>query len=481
MNDILRACAKSDQIIIYGAGTIANILYLYLDANGFSNKILCFTVSEMGNNPEKLQGIDVIEIKKIPHLKNIALVLIAVQKILCKEIIIKLKQLQYRNYICVDGENLLECLYRFLYREPIVNNKILFLNMKGLGYGCNPKYIAQKLIALDIKKELNLVWAVAEENYVFPDEIRTVKYGTLDYYHELATAHIWIDNTRKYSDTRKREGQYYIQVWHGAAPVKKVEKDVEDHLPVYYIANAKRDSEMADLFLSGSKFYTNLYRSSFWYTGDIMKAGLPRQDIFFHATEDIKKKIYRYYGINEEYAMVLYAPTFRKDFSIKYYDLDIQMIIKALERKFHKRFVCTVSKHPDNRYLDYNFEGNVDYIAVDRYEDFEELLAAADVLITDYSGCMYDFSFTGRPVFLYQNDYKDYMKDRDFYFPMEELPYIKAQSNKELSEKIQLFDMGKYRKKLNFFMKTMGNYDDGNASDKVAKHILKIIYGEDSG
>ena len=299
----------------------------------------------------------------------------------------------------------------------------------------------------------------------------------MDYYHEMATARIWVDNVRKDSDIKKREGQYYIQTWHGAAPIKKVEKDVEDRLPNYYVANAMRDSKNVDLFLSGSVFYTNLYKRSFWYSGEIMQVGLPRQDIFFHLDNVIKEKVYRYYGIDKSYSMVLYAPTFRKNFSNEYYDLDIAGVVSALENKFCKRFVCAVSKHPENRSINYSFEHNEKYIAVDRYSDFQELLASADVLITDYSGCMYDYSFTKRPVFLYQRDYDDYIRDRNFYIPMGQLPYTRAYSNEEIIEKIKLFDMELYLEQLNQFMGMLGIYDDGNASEKVAKHILNVIEG----
>ena len=115
------------------------------------------------------------------------------------------------------------------------------------------------------------------------------------------------------------------------------------------------------------------------------------------------------------------------------------------------------------------------YIPVDRYDDFEELLMAADVLITDYSGCMYDFSFTKRPVFLYQRDIEEYRSDRDFYIPVEELPYIQAFTNEQLIDSIQAFDQVKYQKELDHFMDKMGNYDTGVASERVASRIIRII------
>ena len=124
---------------------------------------------------------------------------------------------------------------------------------------------------------MQLVWAVTDRNEYngIPNDIKVVEIGSEDYYEELAEAKVWVDNVRKTNDVRKRLGQVYIQAWHGAAPIKKVERDVEDKLPDFYIENAKRDSEMADLFISGSEFYTELYKKSFWYNGEIMKVGLP--------------------------------------------------------------------------------------------------------------------------------------------------------------------------------------------------------------
>lgn len=466
-------CKEAKQIIIYGAGTISNILYLYLKEKGFEKKITCFCVTERKNNPLEKYGYKVLEAKEAIKEYSEAVVLLAVQKVLQSTISEYLSGLGCKVYEAIDSEYLIDNFYKELYKEPIQDNKIIFSNMKNMGYGGNPKYIAEKLLEYDVEQVLDFVWVVGDKKYSIPERIRTVEFGSYEYYKELATAHIWIDNTRKNFDARKRSGQYYIQTWHGAAPIKKVEKDVETTLPEIYIVNAKRDSKMADLFLSGSKFYTELYKKSFWYDGNILEVGLPRQDIFWHS-EGIRKKVYDYYGINEKDAMVLYAPTFRNDFTNKYYDLDFESVLWALEQRFRKKFILCVSKHPDNRFLEYDFKVK-NYIAVEEYEDFEELLVAAEILITDYSGCMYDFSYTQRPVFLYQNDYKDYQSERNFYVSMEQMPYIRAESNNELVHKILQFNEEEYKCSLCEFMKNMGNFDDGHASEKVAKHLLKIL------
>jgi len=234
---------------------------------------------------------------------------------------------------------------------------------------------------------------------------------------------------------------------------------------------------MADMFLSGSKFYSELYKHSFWYDGPIMEVGLPRQDVFWKMDE-IKQKVRKFYNISEEKKIVLYAPTFRNKFSEQVYELDLKKIVSALEERFKSKFVVMVSKHPQNQKYEYENLKSECYIDVCDYDDFEELLATADVLISDYSGCVYDYSYTQRPVFLFQSDYEDYLVERDFYIPMEKLPYIKAHTNEELVEKIKDFQEDIYIEALERFMDCMGNFDDGTASDKVARHILEQIYSK---
>lgn len=436
-------------------------------------KVKAFVVTELGGNVADKFGLEVLELSDSVEKLQGALVVIAVQTFLQDEIKSLLREHHISNCYCVDSEELLKHFYEDLYQEPICEYKILFQNQSGVGYGGNPKYIAEKLLELDREEKLEMVWAVSQYRGGFPERVRQVIYGSEEYYYELATAKVWVDNSRKAYSTRKREGQFYLQAWHGAAPVKRVEADVQDKLPEFYIEGAKHDSEMADLFLSGSEFYSKLYRTSFWYQGEILKVGLPRHDVFWNK-EAIRDKIHEFYHIERDVAIVLYAPTFRSSYQSECYDLDLDGVRLALEKRFQKPFQMIVSRHPVN-YQEYAFKKEARYLFVGDYDDFQELLAAADILITDYSGCMYDFSYTNRPVFLYQKDYEAYLQDRNFYIPMEKLPYIKAHSNEEMKSAIEKFDEEAYMSELTAFMKSMGNYDTGNASEKVAAYIREHV------
>lgn len=474
MQNILNKCKRANKIVIYGAGTIADIFYFYLKQNKLEKKVYCFVVTKLvGNSTWKFEHKTIEFNAQNSKLFENKYCVVAVQSIFQPEIVRYLEDSGVREYGCVNSEKLLSDFYNNIYKNTIVDNKIFFQNQDGQGYGGNPKYLAEKLIEKDKNNELDLVWAVSEVKEAIPATIRQVIYGSEEYYYELGTSRVWIDNNRKAYSIRKRKGQLYIQTWHGAAPIKKVEADAEDVLPEYYIESAKNDSKMADIFLSGSEFYTNLYKKSFWYNGTILKFGLPRHDVFWNK-KSVRDKIYAYYKIDRSESIVLYAPTFRTNYSVACYDLDINRVVKALERKFDKSFKMMVSRHPINN-VEYEFDSNAKYIDVGDYEDFQELLAAADILITDYSGCMYDFSFTNRPVFLYQKDYAQFLEDRNFYISMEELPYRSAHSNDDLIKEIEIFDQIKYEEDLRKFMNLMGNYDSGNASELVVNYLLEQI------
>ncbi|RYJ01314.1 MAG: CDP-glycerol glycerophosphotransferase family protein, partial [Actinomycetales bacterium] len=59
---------------------------------------------------------------------------------------------------------------------------------------------------------------------------------------------------------------------------------------------------------------------------------------------------------------------------------------------------------------------------VTAHPDITALLAAADVLVTDYSSVMFDFAVTERPQVLLVPDVDQYRDDRGFYFDLQEAP-----------------------------------------------------------
>lgn len=357
---------------------------------------------------------------------------------------------------------------------PIRKDRIVVVNYYGRGYGDNAKYIVDKLLG----KSLQIIWLVKnkKEEETLPEGVTPCRYLSYRSIYYLATAKLWLDNSRKPYILRKRKNQLYIQTWHGGGAQKKCERDVESALSPSYVRAAKRDAAASDLMISDGRFMSDLYLRSFWYDGPVFESGYPRYDILLGENADLKKKVCAYYNIDEICELVLYAPTFRVDSSFDAYRVDFGRLQKNLKQRFGKDFVVLVHLHPNVA----NVEGGIEYDGVNVinstfYPDTQELVATASVLIGDYSSINYDFCLRRLPVFRFTTDLAAYRNDRDLYFSFEEYPYPYAESNDELEELVLHFDEEAYLKTLNAFFRRIGSVIRSDSADEIAQVILSYM------
>ena len=354
----------------------------------------------------------------------------------------------------------------------INNEKIIFDNFLGRGYGDNPKYIAKELLSRNLG--LDIVWIVKESNNSFPKGIRTVNRGSFREIFELASAGIWVDNVRKEEFVYKNPKQFYIQTWHGFYPLKKMEKDAIKTLSEDYIRSAIHDASITNLMVSGCKARTEIYRKAFWYDGEILECGLPRNDIFF-TTNTYRNKIKIFFKLQDNVRIVLYAPTFRDNGSTEAYNIDMNGVIHSMEKRYGGKWVFLVRLHPiiseKCNFINYNDE----IVNACSYDDIQELFAASDFLITDYSDCMFEFSISKKPVLLYAPDLEEYTKYRSFYYDIRKLPYSIATDNELLKDQILQFDDFMYQNRIEKFFNTIGMFETGQASNIVVNYIIDHI------
>lgn len=382
------------------------------------------------------------------------------------------------NLLIVSLIRLLFFVFRIF---KIKNNKIVLSNFCGKGYGDNGKYIVEELLRRG--GDWDIVWLIKDLNEKMPNGVRKVKFKSLKSIYEQVTAHVWIDNRRKPVYVVKRKRQFYIMTWHSNIALKKVEKDVTSKLSKAYIKNAKHDSKMIDVFLSGSKWETNCIRDSFWYDGKVLDIGYPRQDIFVNNStnsNDIIKRVRQYYGIKENAKMLLYAPTFRKsqnEESLSVYNLKWDKTLIAFEKRFGGEWVGMMRLHPNvSRLKDkLNIPNNI--IDVTAYNDMQELILSCDCLITDYSSTIMEAGIANKYGFIYASDIDEYNKDRGSYFELEnELPFPFAPDNDTLIDNILHFDATLYFRNLhNFLINKYGVICNGNASLTISSLIENII------
>lgn len=380
------------------------------------------------------------------------------------------------------GRTIAKSLYYMFRVFPIKKNKIFVNNFFGRGYGDSPKYIIDYL--LNKYPGFDVVWSV-KDVYVFPQGIRPVKTcglsGVVRTIYEQTTAKIWIDNNHKYPFERKRQGQYYIQTWHGDIPMKKIELDVVKTITPKYIDFLKHDSKMADLFVCGNEWMRNKYKEAFGYYGEVAVCGLPRRDILYNKGEKLKKEIKKRIGIDGNSKILLFVPTFRRDDIFKHHlgayanGLDWGSTLKALEQRFGSRWIGMMRLHPNVAKNNSELKLPDNVIDVTLYPDISELLLVSDCCISDYSSALFDYAVTAKPGFIFAPDKAEYEDERGYYFSKNDYPFPVATTTDELLANIKDFDDEEYlRRHHHFYVDIVKMCLEGRGSEYIAKKIVEV-------
>ena len=349
-------------------------------------------------------------------------------------------------------------------------------------YSCNPRYLTEHLLENNTEFEIFWVFRGNVDTSGVDKRIKCVRYKSLRYFLLVNTAEFFITNAR--TDPyriywHKRKGQKYVMLWHGGVALKRIEKDAEAQLSYSYLKKAKIDSKVCDLMVSGCRFQTSLLKEKFWYDGEILERGIPRNDVFFNKARhpEMKERICHKYGISPDSRIVLYAPTFRRNKSIEPYRIDWSRVVPELRKIYDTEKISVLLRlHP-------NLIGKADasslindesVIDVTRYHDMQELLCVSDLLITDYSSSMFDITMLKKPCMLYATDIEKY--NRGYYFDFAELPFPLARNEEELIGNIRTFDSAAYDESVeSFFEKHIGLCEDGNASKAIAGWLTRHI------
>lgn len=377
---------------------------------------------------------------------------------------------------------------------PIKNNKIVFCTIEGTtGYTCNPKYIAEEIINQNKSNEnkYELVWLVNDTTKVFPREIKVVKNTLWNRAHELSTAKLWIDNSRKQLECRKRKGQIYIQTWHAKLGFKPTCLDRGESFSKIAYLVSKHDSDMVDYWLSNSDWYDKSLKTGSLYEGKTLRTGSPRCDILVKAKNDIsikneiKKSICDKYNINadnlDEIHFLMYAPTFRggnqgtdRTVETGNHFPNYKILKDSLENKFGGRWIIALRLHPQltARNIASGLSNDDVTIDVSRIDDMYEILAGCDAFMTDYSSAAFDAMVMEIPIFLYCDDYAEYEGERGkLLWNLRSLPFGLATSDEELQQQILSFDLKTYARSIKTISEECNIEESGEAAKMVINYL----------
>ena len=371
---------------------------------------------------------------------------------------------------------LLRCTFLLFRVCNIQKNKIVFGNINGRGFSDHPKYILQELNKSG--HQYDLVWLFAgddKSSAELPENVRTVKPGSLKAAYELSTAKIWVDNAEKRLSVIKRKGQYFLETWHGFGPKNAVDNDsiagwrVRTHL--------KHNAKMIDAYVSNNDLLTRIYHTDFFYPGEVLQVGFPRNDILVSKDKTtLKNKVFGKFVLPTDSHIILYAPTYRPNTDMSLYNLNYTEILTSLEKKFGGKWVFLLRLHPVIARLSAEvIKNNPNVIDASAYLDMQELLAVSEVLITDYSSCMFDFAVTKGICLLYHPDEREYENERGFCIQPTDLPFPRCQNTAGLIGLIENLDFEMYEKSVSSFFDNHNLKENGTASEKIVQWLTEKI------
>jgi CDP-glycerol glycerophosphotransferase len=347
----------------------------------------------------------------------------------------------------------------------------LFESFQGKIIGDNPYAIFEEVRSRNPSFEL--LFTVGPKTNA-PEGAKGVRHGSLSWLRALASAKVLVNNTNFPGYFRKRPGQTYIQTWHGT-PLKRLGRDIVDVVPTgSYLRMMDREASYWDFLVSPSAYCTEIFPRTFGYKGTILETGYPRNDILVNQLSK-RDRIRRSLGIADGQQVVLYAPTWRDSERTATGNWKpVNFLPGSLGEKVKVLFRGHTNTH--SAHSAKVIGGAVD---VTNYKNVAELYLAADVLVTDYSSSMFDFSVTGKPMIFLAPDFDDYVAKRGFYFDFEQLapgPILREPSF--LRKALESIDSQKveYAQRYVAWQMKFNKLEDGFASKRVVDATLTAFH-----
>lgn len=349
-----------------------------------------------------------------------------------------------------------------------IKKRICFEAYEGRQIACNPYYIYQLLVSK--YSDLEYIWIYNKKQ---KRNLTCIRRNTWRYVCTLMSSSVYITNDDIPIYIPFRRSQMVINTWHGGGAYKRVGMALCPNFStrVYY----KLFNRSISWFISSSKVFTDIISDSFLVEKQkFLPFGQPRNDIFFNQ-KDIdysNKRIRSLYSIQEHSVVVLYAPTYRSiNNPILDSEMELHKIADIVNKKFGRNPVFLVRNHHGLSTVNFD-QSDIAVCDVSHHPSMQELLCAADILISDYSSCIWDFSFLYRPCFLFAQDLLDYQERQNFYKPIESWGFPIAVTSEELVKAIAEFDIDDFKQRMIQHHSDLISYEKGNATESVCQLIM---------
>ncbi|MFR0779337.1 MAG: CDP-glycerol glycerophosphotransferase family protein [Zhenhengia sp.] len=347
-----------------------------------------------------------------------------------------------------------------------IDKEMIIFSGLSRNYNDSPRAIYEYMISKEEYSNFKYVWALEEPDKVDIPKCIKVKVDTWKYFMYTLKAKYWVTCVNiERGLNYKKEDTRYLNTWHGT-PLKTIGNS----------AGRRKDFDFSsiDLFCCAGRYEKDIYIRDFnVLEKNILFSGLPRNDELYNTTSDKVKQIRNKLKIPPDKKVILYAPTWRDSTDRgNSYSIKPPINSKYWKKQLSDKYVVLLRTHAyTNQLMGVEFDEFMqDY---SRYSEINDLLIIADILISDYSATIFDYTILERPIICFGYDYEQYKKDRGFYIDLDkELPGGVLKDEKEVLERIKTLDFEFESKKVAEFKKKYLEFG-GSATEECVKKLLK--------
>ena len=208
-----------------------------------------------------------------------------------------------------------------------------------------------------------------------------------------------------------RRGTTVVQVWHGVGALKRFGADT-----THGLAEPERSflHHHYDFVVCAGEAARAPYAAALRTPVErVLPLGAPRTDFFFdaRAVAAAAERVLADYPRLREGRVVLYAPTFRGRGAQKRGAPAFDAA--ALRAQLPPDHVLALKTHPN---LDPALQPRDGFdVVIEPAREINEVLAATDVLVTDWSSSIYEWALLRRPLVLLVGDMAEYERDPGLY------------------------------------------------------------------
>ena len=283
---------------------------------------------------------------------------------------------------------------------------------------------------------------------------------------------------------KKRSGVTIIQVWHACGAFKRFGRATLESewgadeiflkwVPIH--ANY-------DLTLVSSASIAQIYADAFGQSVETVTAafGIPRTDALAPSPrrDANEREVRTRLGLTDNRTTILYAPTFRGA-DMKGAGAPELLDIAALYRALGDRYRLVLLLHPFVKSAMRIPEEARDFVVdASREPDVNEVMLAADILVTDYSSIIFEYALLHRPMAFLAPDLAAYERERGFFFDYRSgVPGPVLETTEQLVAWIdaKAFDLPRVAK----FAAESFDVMDGRATERLVEQVvLPALRGE---